>query len=69
MGHLIWSCMSVNSNILELLASEDDYALYLVQYLCARMEWRGCTNILFTQGEPLDMRVNIIINYSLIYIV
>ena len=46
----------ITLDVLEMLVSEDDHTLEMVPYPYDDMDWRGCTNILFTPDEPPDER-------------
>ena len=56
----------ISSDALELLASEDDHMFVMMLCPYARLDWRGCTNILFTQDETPDDRGNISVFFKLI---
>jgi hypothetical protein len=49
----------ISREALDLLSSEADHVFVIVLFPYARMDWRGCLNILFTMDEPLDDRGNI----------
>jgi len=42
-----------------LLVSEDDHVFVTLAFLYARIDWRGCPNILFIEAEPPDDRGNL----------
>lgn len=56
----------ISHDALELLASVDDHAFVLVPYPYAGLDWRGCSNILFTNDEPPDDRDNISVFFKFI---
>ena len=56
----------ISPNALELIFSLDDHSFICVPCSYASLDWRGCTNILFTQDEPLDTRGNINVFFKLI---
>ena len=58
---------SISHDALDLLASVDElHPFIMVPYPYAGLDWRGCTNILFTWDESLDVRGNIIVFFKLI---
>ena len=56
----------ISSDVLELLASEDDHMFVMVSCPYVGLDWQGCTNILFTQDEPPNSRGNINVLFKLI---
>lgn len=63
-GQSEWSCSVVEKGICELLASIDERDVVdLVLYLYAKMDWRGCMNIHFTEDKPPNDRGNIIVMF------
>ena len=58
--------MMISTDALELLANVDDRMFMMVSCHYARLDWRGCPNILFTLDEPLDARGNISVFFKLI---
>ena len=57
---------SILDDELELLASVDEHPFILVPCPYAGLDWRGCSNILFTADEPPDDRVNITVLFKFI---
>jgi hypothetical protein len=55
--------LSIDREICDFLAQEENFVLNVVQYPYVGMDWRGCPNILFTTDEPPDDRGNIIIMF------
>ena len=49
----------ISTDALELLANADDHLFVIALCPYADLDWRRCTNILFTQDEPPDARCNI----------
>jgi hypothetical protein len=56
----------ISTDALGLLASEDDHMFVMVLCPYVGLDWRGCTNILFTLDEPPDARGNISVLFKLI---
>ena len=58
----------ISHDALDLLASVYDQLHHFIMVPCpyARLYWRGCANILFTDDEPPDDRGNIIILFKFI---
>ena len=65
-GQFDHPCRLVSSNILDLLVSEEDHLLNIVQYPYVGMDAKGCPNILFSQVNPPDSRRTLIVNFLLI---
>ena len=56
----------ISSDALELLSGADDNSFVTVPCPYMGFDWRGCTNILFTQDEPSDGKGNISVFFKLI---
>ena len=56
----------ISDDALELLANVDEHPFILVPCPYARLDWRGCANILFITDEPPDDRGNIIVLFKFI---
>jgi hypothetical protein len=62
-GQLKFPISPVSRDVCDLLASEDNHVLDIVQYLYVGMDWRQCPNIGFIVAEPPKERGNIIIMF------
>ena len=59
----------ISHDALELLSNVDElHRFIMVPCPYARLDWRGCANILFTDDEPPDDRGNITIFFIFILI-
>jgi hypothetical protein len=58
------SCTPIGREICDFFVGENNIVIDLVQYSYAGMDWRGCSNILFTIDEPTYDRGNIIVMFS-----
>lgn len=56
----------ISHDALELLSNVDDHSLVLVPCLYARLDWRGCSNVLFTQDEPSNVRGDISVFFKFV---
>ena len=56
----------ISHDALELLASVDEHPFIMVPYPYDGLDMRGCANILFTDDEPPDDRVNITVLFKFI---
>ena len=56
----------ITLDVLDMLASEDDHALFMVPYPYVNMDSRGCLEIFFTLDEPPDERGNINVMFKLL---
>ena len=56
----------ITADVIKMLGSEDPPTLDMVPYPYAKLDWRKCPNILFTQDEPANDRGKFNIMFELI---
>ena len=56
----------ISHDALEFLSSVDDHTFVLMPCPYVGLDWRGCSNILFTQDELPDARGNISVFFKFI---